>query len=140
MNWHKTSIEIVTQGKGLYPFTSLIQEKIRGWAIQEGMCYLYVQHTSASLVINENYDPSAKIDMEAFMDRITPENQSWYRHILEGSDDSPAHIRSMLTQVSMTIPIDRGHLNLGTWQGVYLFEHRNRRQRREVLLRCLSVE
>jgi len=139
MKWHKDTIDIITQGKGLYPFTRSIQEKIQTWGIQEGMCYLYLQHTSASLVINENYDPSAKIDLESFMERIAPENQSWYRHTLEGSDDSPAHIRAMLTQVSMTIPIDRGNLHLGTWQGVYLFEHRKRRQHREILLRCLSV-
>ena len=139
MKWHKDTIDIITQGKGLYPFTRSIQEKIQTWSIQEGMCYLYLQHTSASLVINENYDPSAKIDLESFMERIAPENQSWYRHTLEGSDDSPAHIRAMLTQVSMTIPIDRGNLNLGTWQGIYLFEHRKRRQHREILLRCLSV-
>ena len=139
MKWYKDTLDIVTQGKGLYPFTRSIHDKIQNWGIQEGMCYLYLQHTSASLVINENYDPSAKIDLESFMEHIAPENQSWYRHTLEGSDDSPAHIRAMLTQVSMTIPIDRGNLNLGTWQGVYLFEHRKRRQRREILLRCLCV-
>jgi len=139
MNWYKDTLQIQTQGKGLYPFTRLIQNKISNWDIEEGMCYLYVQHTSASLVINENYDPSAKVDMEKFMEVIAPEKLSWYQHTLEGADDSPAHIRSMITQVSITIPIDHGRLSLGTWQGVYLFEHRKRKQHREVLLRCLSI-
>ena len=140
MNWYKDSLEIVTRGKGLYVFTDLIQERIRNWGIQEGMCFLYLQHTSASLVISESYDPSARLDLEAFMERLAPENQAWYRHTLEGADDSPSHMRAMLTDVSMTIPIDNRRLNLGTWQGVYLFEHRSRRHHRQVLLRCLEID
>jgi len=139
MNWHKDSIEVQTRGKGLYPFTDTIQAKIREWGVQEGMCYLYIQHTSASMTISESYDPSARIDLEAYMERLAPENQSWYRHTMEGSDDSPSHMRAMLTDTSLTIPIDEGRLNLGTWQGVYLFEHRSRGHRRRVLVRCLSV-
>ena len=139
MNWFKTTLEIHTQGKGLYPFTSGINEQIQGWGIQEGICFLYLPHTSASLVISESYDPTARIDLETFMEKIAPENQSWYRHVMEGSDDSPSHIRAMLTDTSLNIPIDQGALNLGTWQGVYLFEHRRRGHRRRVLLRCLGV-
>lgn len=139
MQWFKDRIEIHTDGKGLYPFTPQIQAHIKKWGIVEGMCYLYIQHTSASLVVSESYDPSAKLDMEVFMERLVPENQPWIRHTLEGSDDSPSHMRAMLTLTSLSIPIDSGRLSLGTWQGVYLFEHRTRSHRRNVLVRCLGV-
>ena len=139
MNWYKATIEVRTRGKGLYPFTDSINTRIREWGIQEGLCNLFLQHTSASLVISESYDPTARIDLESFMDRIAPENQSWYRHVLEGPDDSPSHIRAMLTDTSLSIPIDDGNLTLGTWQGVYVFEHRARGQLRRVLMRCLGV-
>ena len=139
MNWFKDTLEIATRGQGLYPFTQAVQNRIRQWGIQEGMCFLYIQHTSASLVISENYDPTAKVDLEAFMSRLAPEDQPWHRHTLEGPDDSPSHIRAMLTPVSLTIPIDDGQLNLGTWQGIYLFEHRSTGHRRQVLIRCLDA-
>ena len=103
------------------------------------MCYLYLQHTSASMLISENYDPTAKTDLENFMKKLVPEGEAWYRHTLEGPDDTTSHIRAMLTQTSMTIPIDNGRLSLGTWQGIYLFEHRARPQSRTVLIRCLGV-
>jgi secondary thiamine-phosphate synthase enzyme len=140
MNWYKDTLEIRTQGKGLYLFTSAVNECIRQWSIQEGMCHLFVQHTSASLVISESFDPSAKMDLETYMERAIPEGQSWYRHTIEGADDSTSHIRSMLTDTSLSIPIDDGQLNLGTWQGIYLFEHRTRGHRRRVLLRCLDIQ
>jgi secondary thiamine-phosphate synthase enzyme len=139
MQWHKSTLEIETNGKGLYPFTDAVQERLRSWGVQEGMCYLYLQHTSASLVISESYDPTARSDLEAFMERLVPEDQPWHRHTLEGSDDTTSHMRAMLTDTSLAIPLDDGQLSLGTWQGIYLFEHRARRQRRRVLLRCLSV-
>lgn len=139
MNWYKDTLTIRTHGKGLYPFTSLVTERLRRWGAREGLCCLYVQHTSASLVISENYDPTAKMDLETFMERLVPENQTWFRHTLEGADDSPSHIRAMLTQPSLTIPIDDGTLSLGTWQGIYLFEHRSHPQTRAVLLRVLDV-
>lgn len=139
MNWYKDVMEIQTRGKGLYPFTQKVEARLREWGIQEGMCFLYVQHTSASLVISENYDPSAKADLERFMDRLVPEDQAWHQHTLEGSDDSPSHMRAMLTQTSMSIPVDHGRLSLGSWQGIYLFEHRARGHRRKVLIRCLEV-
>jgi len=139
MKWHKTSLTVNTQGKGLYPFTSSIDALIQEWSIEEGMCYLYVTHTSASLVISESYDPTAKIDLEEFMERLVPEDQSWFRHTLEGSDDSPSHIRAMLTSTSLSIPIDQGKLSIGTWQGVYLFEHRTRPHGRQVLVRGLGI-
>ena len=140
MNWFKDTLEISTRGKGLYPFTESVESRIREWDVQEGMCYLYVQHTSASLVISESYDPSAQMDLEVFMEKLAPENQPWHRHTLEGADDSPSHMRAMLTQTSLTIPVDAGRLSLGTWQGIYFFEHRSRSHRRKVLLRCLAVD
>ena len=139
MNWHKDTLEIRTRGKGLYPFTDAVNNSIRQWSIFDGMCYLFVQHTSASLVISESYDPTAKLDLETYMERAVPEGESWYRHTIEGEDDSTSHIRSMLTNTSITIPIDSGRLSIGTWQGIYLFEHRNRGHNRKILLRCLEI-
>ena len=140
MNWFKDTLEISTHGRGLHPFTQMVDSRIREWAILEGMCHLYVQHTSASMVISESYDPTARMDLEAFMERLAPEGQPWYRHTLEGADDSPSHLRAMLTQTSLSIPIDGGRLSLGSWQGIYLFEHRKRGHRRQVLIRCLGVK
>ena len=132
MNWNKDTLEINTQGKGLYPFTSSVDTLIREWGVEEGMCYLFVAHTSASLVISESYDPSAKLDLAEFMERLVPENQAWFHHTMEGSDDSPSHMRAMLTSTSLSIPIDHGKLSVGTWQGLYLWEHRSRAHHRRV--------
>ncbi|MBI9046621.1 MAG: YjbQ family protein [Anaerolineaceae bacterium] len=139
MNWHKETIHISTQGKALYPFTQHVTRLIQHWQIKEGMCFLYMPHTSASLVISESYDPSAKIDLETFMEKFVPENQQWYRHTLEGSDDSPSHIRAMLTHTSLSIPVDDGQISLGTWQGIYLFEHRSSHHQRNILIRCMDI-
>jgi secondary thiamine-phosphate synthase enzyme len=139
MNWHKTTIEIETRGKGLYNITAQVEEAIRLWRVEEGICHLFIQHTSASLVASESYDPTARQDLEAFMDHLVLEDQPYYRHTLEGSDDSPSHMRAMLTHTSLSVPVDRGQLSLGTWQGLYLFEHRVRPHHRKVLIRCLSV-
>jgi secondary thiamine-phosphate synthase enzyme len=139
MQWHKDTLTIKTDGQGLYPFTQEITTLIHKWEIKEGMCYLFISHTSASLVISESYDPSAQKDLESFMNRLAPERQSWHEHTLEGADDSPSHMRAMLTDTSLVIPIDDGRLSLGRWQGVYLFEHRRHEERRQVLIRCLQV-
>jgi secondary thiamine-phosphate synthase enzyme len=139
MTWHKETLEIVTRGKGLYPFTESVEACLRRWKVREGMCFLYLQHTSASLVISESYDPSARVDLEAFMERLAPEDQAWYRHTMEGSDDSPSHIRAMLTNTDLSIPVDDGRLSLGTWQGIYLFEHRSAPHRRQVLARLMDI-
>jgi secondary thiamine-phosphate synthase enzyme len=137
-NFFKETLEIHTHGKGLYPFTEKVNQAIQRWQAESGMCYLFCQHTSASLLINENYDPTARIDLEAFLEHLAPENQSWYRHTLEGADDSPAHLRTALTPTSLTIPIDNHRLTLGAWQGIYLFEHRTYPETRRVLLRVLQ--
>ncbi len=140
MDWHKLTLTIQTHGKGLYPFTDSVTRLLRKWGVREGMCYLFVQHTSASLLISESYDPTARIDLETFMEKLAPENQAWYRHTLEGPDDSPSHLRAMLTPVSLAVPVDGGELSLGTWQGLYLFEHRAQPQRRQVLVRVFRIE
>ena len=139
MEWIKDTVTIPTQDKGLTPFTGQIRTLIHKWRISEGMCFLFIQHTSASLTISENYDPSARADIEQFMERAVPEGQPWLTHTLEGPDDSPSHIRSVLTSTSLAIPIDNGELNLGAWQGIFLFEHRRGANFRTVLVRCLKV-
>lgn len=139
MQWHKETIQVQTRGKGLYPVTSQIEALLDQWQVTEGICHLFIRHTSASLVASESYDPTARQDLEAFMDHLVLEDQPYYRHTLEGSDDSPSHMRAMLTHTSLSIPVDNGSLSLGTWQGVYLFEHRVRPHRRSILVRCLAV-
>jgi secondary thiamine-phosphate synthase enzyme len=139
MQWHSQTITMRTKGKGLYSFTYEVNKQIHDWGIQEGIAFLFVQHTSASLVINENYDASARRDMENFLEHIAPEGESWYEHTIEGADDSPAHLRTMITNTSLTIPVDNGKLNLGTWQGIYLAENRCGLHLRNILLRVLQV-
>jgi secondary thiamine-phosphate synthase enzyme len=139
MEWLKTELEVRTPGRGLHDFTERIAEQLRVWKVQEGMCHLYLRHTSASLLISENYDPTARQDLEEFLRRIAPENLPWYKHTLEGPDDSPSHMRALLTGTSESIPVDDGTLSLGTWQGVYLCEHRTDPHRRKVLIRCLKI-
>lgn len=139
MNWHKDTISVQTTGKSLVPCTDQISNRLDQWQVTEGICHLFIQHTSASLVINESYDPSARQDMETFMKKIAPEGQGWHRHTLEGPDDSPSHMRAMLTATSLSIPVDRGKLNLGRWQGVYVFEHRAAGSQRQILIRCLDM-
>jgi secondary thiamine-phosphate synthase enzyme len=138
MEWHKAQLSIPTNHKGMYDFTDLVMRQIREWGVSEGMCFLYVQHTSASLVISESYDPTARQDMETYLEKMVPEGEGWQRHTMEGSDDSASHIRSMLTSVSLAIPVDEGRLSLGTWQGIYLFEHRRRNNARHVLMRFIG--
>lgn len=139
MEWFKENILVETRGKGLYPVTDLISPLINAWGIEDGICHLFIAHTSASLVISESYDPSARQDLEEFMERLVPEGESWYRHTMEGKDDSPSHMRAMLTSTSLSIPVDGGKLSLGTWQGVYVFEHRAHSHRRTLKIRCLKM-
>lgn len=140
MEWYRDHIEVQSRGKGLFPFTKELNRRIQNWGINSGMCHLFILHTSASLIISESYDPTARQDLETFLDKLVPEDQTWHRHTLEGSDDSPSHMRSILTATSLSIPIEGGELAMGTWQGVYVFEHRSSPHHRKILLRCLSVE
>ncbi len=124
---------ISTNGQGLYEFTNNVEGFIGGANIKTGLLTLFCKHTSCSLLITENADPDVKTDMSEFFSQIVPENMKWIRHICEGADDMPAHIKAALTQTSLSIPITNGRLALGTWQGIYLFEHRKRPHQREVL-------
>ncbi len=139
MEWLKGELQIRTPGQGLHAITDKVADLLRNWQVTEGMCYLYLQHTSASLLISENYDPTARKDLEEFLRRLAPEGQAWHQHTLEGADDSPSHMRALLTGTSESIPIDDGELTLGTWQGIYLCEHRRQGHSRTVLVRCLKV-
>lgn len=118
------SISIAVSGQGLHNITSLIEELVTESAIDEGICSMLIQHTSASLTIQENADPSAKRDLENWLNRLVAENDPLYTHVLEGADDMPSHIKAALTSTTLSIPILNGTLMLGTWQGIYLWEHR----------------
>ena len=139
MEWIKDTLEFHTNGKGMIKINNQLDALIRKLGIQEGMCYLFLQHVSCSLCISEGFDPPARMDVEAFYERLVPEGEPWYEHTIEGADDSPAHIKATLTQPSLTIPIDDGRANLGVWQGVYLFEHRSHPQKRIIKVRCLKI-
>jgi secondary thiamine-phosphate synthase enzyme len=125
---------VETRGQGLYEITATVQAELRNAKVKEGLCTLFVQHTSASLLIQENADPSAKRDLERWLARLVPEGDPFYTHDAEGPDDMPAHIRAALTATSLSIPILNEKLTLGTWQGIYLWEHRRRGSRRELVL------
>lgn len=127
-------LSISVKAQGLHSITKQIQQQLTVATIETGLCTLFIQHTSASLLIQENYDPSAQRDLENWLNRLVPENDPLYTHTLEGSDDMPAHIKSALTATSVAIPIIDGQLALGTWQGIYLWEHRHYCGQRNVLL------
>ena len=123
-----------TPGQGLHEITAQVASLVRDAKLDEGLCTLFVRHTSASLLIQENADPSAKRDLERWLNRLVPEGDPFYSHDSEGPDDMPAHIKAALTQTSVAIPVREARLALGTWQGVYLWEHRRRGGEREILL------
>ena len=131
-------LDVATQGKGLYGITRPVLEWAAGLEIETGMLTAYIRHTSASLTIQENADPDVLHDLETFFARLVPENDPSYRHTMEGPDDMPAHIRSALTQTHLAIPVLDGAPALGTWQGIFLFEHRSRPHRRTVVLHALG--
>ena len=126
-------IRLPAFSRGIHLITGLVEESLQPLP-EKGMLNIFVLHTSAGLTINENADPSVRHDLEKFFDLLAPEHQSWYRHTMEGADGMPAHIKSVLTGPSLTIPITNGRLNMGTWQGIYLCEFRNYGGRRRLLL------
>jgi secondary thiamine-phosphate synthase enzyme len=127
-------LSIQTSRQGLHEVTQEICKVVRQANIGEGLCTVFVRHTSASLVIQENADPTAKQDLERWLNRLVPEGDPFYRHDTEGPDDMPAHIKSALTQTSLSIPIVQSRLCLGTWQGIYLWEHRHSGGERELVV------
>lgn len=131
-------ITVTTQGKGLYGFTPQVLAWVRETGIGQGLLTPYIRHTSASLLIQENYDPTVQTDLERFFSRFVPEGDPIYEHVEEGPDDMPAHIRAALTQTHLSVPVTEGGPMLGTWQGLYVFEHRHAAQRRNVVLHLLG--
>ena len=127
-------INIRTTSQGLHEFTAQVDEIVRAAGVHDGLCTLFVRHTSASLLIQENADASAKRDLERWLNRLVPEDDTLYTHTTEGADDMPAHVKAALTATSLSIPISAGQLALGTWQGIYLWEHRHRGATREVVV------
>ncbi|MEH6495225.1 MAG: secondary thiamine-phosphate synthase enzyme YjbQ [Pseudomonas marincola] len=131
-------ISVVTQGRGLLDVSAQISRWVRDAGISEGILTIFIQHTSASLTIQENADPDVLLDLQDFFNAQVPEDRHRYRHSAEGLDDMPAHIKSSLTDVSLTIPIYQGVMRLGTWQGIYVFEHRSQSHQRSLALHVLG--
>jgi secondary thiamine-phosphate synthase enzyme len=127
-------IAIRVRGQGLYPITEQVRPLVSACGSSEGLCTLFIRHTSASLLVQENYDDSARVDLENWLNRLIPENDALYTHTLEGADDMPAHIKSALTATQISIPFQQGELMLGTWQGIYLWEHRHQGGTRNVVV------
>jgi secondary thiamine-phosphate synthase enzyme len=123
-----------TPGQGLHEITDHVARVVRDSGVEDGLCTVFIRHTSASLTIQENADPSAKADLEAWLNRLVPENDRLYTHTFEGPDDMPSHIKAILTNVSLSIPVIEGRLTLGTWQGIYLWEHRRSPHTREIVV------
>jgi len=131
-------ITIASRGRGFYEFTDEVALLLRNSKIQTGQVTLHLQHTSASLLIQENADPEVRCDFERFFSRLVPDGDSLFEHTAEGDDDMPAHLRTALTAVNLTIPIVSGRLALGTWQGIYLWEHRTHPHRRHVIVHFIG--
>ena len=127
-------MQLKVGGQGLYEITHKVAEALNSAGLDEGLVTLFIRHTSASLLIQENADPAVQRDLEAWLNRLVPENDELYTHVAEGADDMPAHIKSALTAVNLSIPVKGGSMMLGTWQGVYLWEHRHQPGRREVVV------
>lgn len=131
-------ISIPTRGKGLYAFTQPVRDWVAASGMRQALLTLYIRHTSASLLIQENHDPTVQADLERFFARLVPEGDPLYEHTLEGADDMPAHVRAALTQTHLAIPVADGRPMLGTWQGLYVFEHRRAAQSRSVVLHLIG--
>jgi secondary thiamine-phosphate synthase enzyme len=135
---HTEAMQVETSGRATYDLTDPLQRIVRGSRIDSGLCTVFVHHTSASLIITENADPAVRRDLEAFMARLVPDGDALYRHVDEGPDDMPSHVRSALTQTSLSIPVAGGRCDLGTWQGVYLWEHRHAAHTRRITITIIG--
>ena len=132
MTAHTATIEVATPGRGFHEIGADVQRAVAQSAVRDGICHVFLRHTSASLLITENADPDVRRDLESWVSRLAPDGDPAYLHSMEGPDDMPAHIRSVLTSSELTIPVRAGRLALGTWQGAYLWEHRLRPHRRRI--------
>ena len=128
------TIRVETRGKGLYELTAEVERLVAESGVQQGLVNIFNRHTSSSLVLMENADPTACRDLEAFFDRLVPEDLPYFKHTYEGADDMPSHIRMVLTRSSEMVPVKNGRMMLGTWQGLFLFEHRRARHNREIVV------
>lgn len=117
-------IDVMTEGRGTYDITKKVQQAVRQSGIDTGLCHVFIRHTSASIILCENADPEVRYDLERYMAKYVPDGDKIFQHIMEGEDDMPAHVRTILTQSDLSIPVSRGQCSLGTWQGIYLWEHR----------------
>jgi secondary thiamine-phosphate synthase enzyme len=141
MSWYQKEITLKPRGRGFHLVTDEILLQVSEIKkIKVGLMHIHIKHTSASLTLNENYDPDVRGDMERFFNKTVKENEPWYEHNSEGSDDMPAHIKSTIIGTSLTIPITNGQLNLGTWQGIYLCEHRNLAGSRKIVVTISGEE
>jgi secondary thiamine-phosphate synthase enzyme len=131
-------LAITTRGRGFYDFTDQVASWISSNGFKDGLVTLHLQHTSASLLIQENADPDVRRDLEAFFERLIPDGDPLFIHTMEGDDDMPAHVRTALTAVNLSIPVRAGEMTLGTWQGIYLWEHRRRAHTRRVTLHFIG--
>jgi len=138
MRQFHTLLTVPTRGKGLYDFTSEVSRWVAQQGVHDVLLTLFIRHTSASLLVQENVDPDVRHDLERFFARLVPENDAIYRHTQEGPDDMPAHVRAALTQTQLSIPLMDGMLALGTWQGIYVYEHRRAGHQRQVALHLLG--
>ena len=136
---HTESIGVRTSGKGTYEITDEVAEVLSRSKITSGTVTVFIQHTSCSLIIMENADPTARADLEKFFDKLVPENAPYFEHNDEGPDDMPSHIRMVLTRSSEVIPVEDSRMQLGTWQGIFLFEHRKANHRRKVVVTVIGV-
>jgi len=127
-------LNVATRGRGTYDMTREVVQAVRESGISTGLCHIFVHHTSASLILCENADPTVRRDLEAFMSRLVPDGDPLFDHIQEGPDDMPAHVRSILTKMDLSVPVSGGRCGLGTWQGIYLYEHRTHPHHRQVTL------
>ncbi len=134
MSVHSDTFTVDTRGRGTVEITHRVQDAVVAAGIAEGLCTVFVHHTSASLIVNENADPDVQRDLDAFLARLVPDGDPLFIHTAEGPDDMPSHVRTALTQTSLSIPVAGGRCALGTWQGVFLWEHRRSRGRRNVVV------
>ena len=139
MKAHTDSFTVATRGKGTSEITDEAARIVRESGVRTGTATVFIQHTSASLVIYENADPSARADLHAFFERLVPEDEDYYTHTAEGSDDTASHLRMVLTRSSESVPVVQGRLALGTWQGIFLFEHRRAAHRRTIVVSVVGV-
>ncbi len=136
--FHQESLILNSRGRGTFEITDQIESIVSASGIERGLCSIFLHHTSASLILCENADPSVRSDLERFFAQLAPDGDPLFRHTTEGPDDMPAHVRTILTQSSLTIPVASGRCDLGTWQGVFLYEHRTEPHRRRVTVSVLG--